>query len=88
MCARVCVHGHLCMHVLQWSLTLLCPDTPDEYLQDIGGTVWRKHRQAFGQAAVCVCVGGVECEHPGKRAGRQSALSKQVTPEGCFAPEL
>lgn len=33
---------------------------------------------------ICVCV----CEHRGRRAGRQSALSKQVTPEGCVALEL
>lgn len=46
-CPSVCV--------FQWPLTLLCPDTPDEYLQDTGGEEWSAHCQAFGQAAA-VCV--------------------------------
>ncbi len=44
MCLTMCVYTFisvfLCVCVcvsVQWLLTLLCPDTPDEYLQDTGG---------------------------------------------------
>lgn len=90
LCGRslgVCVS--VCM--FRWPLTLQCPDTPDEYLQDTGGEKRGAALcQAFGQAAAlyiykCVCDSVCLRECRGRRAGRQSALSKQVTPEGCIA---
>ena len=59
ICECVCVHVRLC--VFQWPLTLLCPDTPDEYLQDTGGeersgvrTV--RHLGKLLYMCVCMCV--------------------------------
>lgn len=49
------------MCVFHWSLTLLCPDTPDEYLQGIRVTEWSTHCQEFGHAAVRVCLNVCEC---------------------------
>lgn len=74
-CVCVCVYCPF-MCVFQWSLTLLCPDTPDEYLQDTVGAEQSMHCQAFGQAAVyvyvyvcvCECVCLCMCKHQGIRA--------------------
>lgn len=67
MCVRtgmpVCVH--VCVCVFQWPLTLLCPDTPDEYLQDTG----REEQSRVALSGIwascccccCICVCATVC---------------------------
>lgn len=84
----MCVHMSVCVRVFHWTLTLLCPDTPDEYLQDTGGEERDGVRTVRHLSKALLLLRVFVCVHQGRWAGRQSALSRQVTPEGCIALEL